>query len=144
MTLTISGTDSDTLANALAVAADAGAGPGKVRIYSGARPANPGVAISTQTLLAEFTLNDPAYAAASGGTGVATMDVDPVPATTGLAAGTATWARLLDSNNTARYDGKCSTSGGGGDFILNTTTISVGLALELISGTLTQPLGTAD
>ena len=40
---------------------DAGAGAAKVQIYDGSQPANPDVAVTTQTKLAELTCNDPAF-----------------------------------------------------------------------------------
>lgn len=145
MTLTLAAADRNALANTLAHAVDAGPGPGILRIYSGARPAGPGTAVSAQVLLAEFTLKDPAYAdAPAGGTGVAQLNVTPAPATVGLAAGVATWARALDSTGVARIDYKVSGPGGNGDIVMSTTTVSVGLALQILSGTLTQPAGTAD
>ena len=116
-------------------ALDAGTGPGKIRLYSGSKPAGPDTAITSQVLLAEFTLNDPAFG--NGSNGVATLDIDPVITTSGLAAGTAAWFRALDSDNVANVDGTAGTSAT--DLILNTTTVSVGLTLTLTSGTLTQP-----
>ena len=116
-------------------ALDAGTGPGKIRLYSGSKPAGPDTAITSQVLLAEFTLNDPAFG--NGSNGVAPLDIDPVITTSGLAAGTAAWFRALDSDNVAHVDGTAGTSAT--DLILNTTTVSVGLTLTLTSGTLTQP-----
>ena len=116
-------------------ALDGGTGPGLIRVYSGTKPAGPDTAITSQVLLAEFTLADPAFTA--GATGVRTLDATPVLATTGLAAGTATWYRALDSSAVAHFDGTVGTSGA--ELILNTTTISVGLALEITAGSLTQP-----
>lgn len=141
MSLTLSDAVRSAAASAIVALADAGAAAGKLRIYSGTRPAGPGTAITTQTLLAEFALADPAFTEANG---VATLDATPALATTGLAAGTATWARILDSNNVARIDGKVTATGGGGDFIISTTTVSVGLPLTVSAGTLTMPAGTAD
>ena len=83
----------------------------------------------------KVTLNDPAFG--NGSNGVATLDIDPVITTSGLAAGTAAWFRALDSDNVAHVDGTAGTSAT--DLILNTTTVSVGLTLTLTSGTLTQP-----
>lgn len=116
-------------------ALDGGSGPGKIRVYSGTKPAGPDTAIGAQVLLAEFTCADPAFTA--GATGVRILDATPVLTATGLAAGTAAWYRALDSNNVAHFDGTVGTSGA--ELTLNTTTVSVGLALELTAGTLTQP-----
>lgn len=118
-------------------AIDSGSGPGLIRIYSGTKPAGPDTAIAAQVLLAEFTCADPAFTA--GATGVRTLDATPVLTTDGLAAGTATWYRAVSSDNVAHFDGTVTATGGGGELTLNTTTISVGLDLELTAGTLTQP-----
>ena len=114
---------------------DGGAGAGKIRIYSGTQPAGPDTAITSQVLLAEFTAADPAFTA--GATGVQTLDTTPALTTTGAAAGTASWFRVVDSTGAAVVDGSVGTSGT--DAIINTTTISVGLNLTLTSGSLTLP-----
>jgi hypothetical protein len=118
-------------------ALDSGSGPGLIRIYSGSKPAGPDTAISGQILLAEFTLADPAFTA--GATGVRTLDATPVLATDGLAAGTAAWYRALSSDGVAHFDGTVSDEAGAGELKLNTTTISVGLDLQITAGSLTQP-----
>lgn len=142
MSLTLSIAARSAAAAAIAALSDAGAGAGKIRIYSGARPAGPGTAVGVQVLLAEFACADPAFDLPVNG--VVDLDATPVLATTGLAAGTATWARALDSNNVAYLDGKVTASGGGGDYIISTTTVSVGLPLTVSAGTLTMPAGIAD
>jgi hypothetical protein len=114
---------------------DAGAGAGTIQIRSGTQPANPNTT-ATGTLLATVTLIDPAFGSAS--TGVATMS-DPA-SVTGVAAGTATWFRALDSNSNAVFDGDVSATGGGGNLQLNTTTISVGLTVDVTGGTITMPV----
>lgn len=112
---------------------DAGAGAGTIQIRSGTRPATADTT-ATGTLLATVTLIDPAFGSASNG--VATM-TDPA-SVTGVAAGTATWFRGLDSNALTVLDGDVSATGGGGDLQLNTTTISVGLTVDITGGTITQ------
>lgn len=134
MTIKISTTARNAACDAIVDLLDAGASFGKIRIYDGTQPAGPGTAVSTQVLLAEFTLEDPAFGSAA--TGVATLDATPVLSTTGLAASTATWFRALDSNNVAYIDGSAGTSGT--DIILNTATISVGVTVEISAGTLTM------
>ncbi|MFD9949712.1 hypothetical protein ACFWYW_55500 [Nonomuraea sp. NPDC059023] len=118
-----------------------GSGAGVLRIYSGTIPATPATSPSG-TLLAEFTLSDPAFGAAS--TGVATLDVTPALTDTGIAAGTAGYFRIVDSTEAAGtglgvIDGTVTATGGGGDLTLNTVTISVGVNVEITSGTLTMP-----
>lgn len=120
---------------------DGGSGAGVLRIYTGSQPATPATAPSG-TLLAEFTLSDPAFGAAA--TGVATLDVTPALTDTGLAAGTAGWARLCDSTEAAGtglgiIDTDVTATGGGGGIELATTTISVGATVEITGGTVTMP-----
>ena len=53
----------------------------------------------------------------------------------GFAAGTATWARIVTSGGTFVMDMDCGTSGT--SVILNTTTVSVGLAMSVTAFTIT-------
>lgn len=96
----------------------------KLRIYGGTRPATGGTAT---TLLAEFTLGSPFAGAASGGS----LSVTAPAATTGAADGTATWFRIVKSDNTFVLDGSVGTSGA--DCNLNTTTISTGVNVSISS-----------
>lgn len=123
-------------ANAIVALLDAGAGPGTVEVRTGAQPASANDA-ATGTLLVTFTLADPAFGAAA--TGVATADTDPDIDATGVAAGTAGWFRGKDSTGATVIDGSVTASGGGGDMILSTTTISVGLTVTLTDWTVTMP-----
>jgi hypothetical protein len=118
--------------------ADAGAGAATIEVRTGAQPANANNAASG-TLLATFTAADPAFGAAS--TGVATLDTTPALSTTGVAAGDAGWFRVKDSNGATVMDGSVTATGGGGDLEMNTVTVSVGLTLEITSGTVTMPAG---
>ena len=107
--------------------------PGTIQIRSGTRPATPNTT-ATGTLLATVTLANPAFGSASSG--VATL-TDPA-SVTGAAAGTASWFRALDGASAAVMDGDVTATGGGGDLTLNTTTISVGLTVDITGGTITQ------
>jgi len=92
---------------------------GKLRIYSGTRPANVAAAI-TGTLLAELTTNASAFAAAAS-TGVLTASAITGD-TSADNTGTATHFRLFQSNGTtAVMDGDVGTSGS--DLNLTTTSI---------------------
>lgn len=116
--------------------ADAGSAAGKIRIYTGSQPASANDA-ATGTLLAEVTLQDPAFGAASSG--VATLS-DPAAVTAG-ATGTAGWFRMLDSDNNTVLDGSVTATGGGGDLELATTSITSGLSVDITGGTVTMPAG---
>ena len=120
---------------------EGGSGAGVIRVYSGAQPAGPATTASG-TLLAEFTLSDPAFGAASSG--VATLDVTPALTDVGITDGDAGWFRLLDSTEAAAtglgiVDGSVTATGGGGQLELNTVAISTGVNVEITSGTVTMP-----
>lgn len=102
---------------------------GKLRIYDGTRPSTGGAAT---TLLAEFTLGTPFSGAAAAAVLSPTLPAD----TTGVAAGTATWFRITTSGGAAVIDGSAGT--GGTDLILNTTTISIGVAVSVTGFTITR------
>lgn len=130
--------------DAITALVNGGSGAGVLRIYTGTQPAGPGTSPSG-TLLLAFTLSDPAFAAAASGS--AAIDVTPALATTGLAAGTAGYFRIVDSTEAAGtglsvVDGSVTATGGGGDLTLSTTTVSVGLDVEITSLTLTLPAST--
>jgi hypothetical protein len=114
---------------------DGGPAAGTIKIYTGTQPATANDAVAG-TLLATITLSDPAFGAAA--TGVATLSGTPLSAT-GVAAGTAGWARLADSTGATVMDGSVTATGGGGQIELATTTISVGVTVQITSGTVTMP-----
>jgi hypothetical protein len=140
------------ISNAAAIAAcnaivdllDAGAGAGKLRIYdntSPGKPANPDVAITTQVLLVEFTLGDPAFGDGAdsnpGGRATANAIADVAAGATGTAA----WCRAVDSNGLAVIDGDVSATGGGGDCQLNSVSIVEAVNQSVTSWTITMPEG---
>lgn len=112
-----------------AITAFAGAGA-KLRIYNGTQPGTGGTAT---TLLAEFTLGSPFAPAAAAAVVSPTLPSN----TTGLAASTATWFRIVKADGTTHVmDGTVGTSGT--DMILNTTTISIGVAVQITAFTITR------
>lgn len=126
---------SPTLRNARADAISTAVGTsGKLRIYSGTRPANTAAAI-TGTLLAELTTNATAFAAAASG-GVLTANAitgDP----TADATGTATHFRLFKSDGTTVVmDGDIGTSGA--DININSTSLVAGAAVTVTSWATTE------
>lgn len=125
--------------NAVAALPDADVGAGSIQIRTGAQPASANDP-ATGTLLATLTLADPSFAASA--LGVATLDATPVLSTTGVAAGTAGWFRMLDNSGDTVLDGAVTVTGGGGEMELNTTTISIGVTVEVTAGALTTPAST--
>lgn len=116
---------------------DAGAGAGKLRIYDGTQPVDVDTAITSQVLLAELTLSDPAFGAAGdgnpGGEATAGTITDDTSAN---ATGTATWFRAVDSNGLPVVDGSAGTSSA--DLILDSVSITAGQTVKVNSWVLTQ------
>jgi hypothetical protein len=103
---------------------------GKLRIYSGTRPATGGTAT---TLLAELTCNATFAPSASGG--VLTLNAITADSSAD-ATGTATWFRLLKSDGTTIVmDGDVGTSGS--DLNLNSTSITAGGTVSVTSFVIT-------
>lgn len=136
MTWALSVTIRNARVQQIANAVDAGAGAGVLRFYTAPRPAT-GAAISTQTLLAEVTLNDPAFAAAAAGQIV--LDNSPQPEDPSInATGTAAWARLVDSVGTFIGDATVGATGSGADIELDSVDLALGGTLRITSGTFTD------
>jgi hypothetical protein len=123
-------------ADAGANLADAGAGAAKLRIYDGTQPATADTALGAQVLLAELTMSDPAFGAASNGVKTASAITTDASAN---ATGTATWGTLVDSNNVRIVDFSVGTSGC--DLNLNTASIVAGASVAVTAFTYTQSKG---
>lgn len=108
---------------------------GKLKIYDGTKPAGPGTAVTTQTLLAELALSATAGTVSGG---VLTYNAITTDASAN-ASGTASWFRITTSADVAVYDGTVGTSGS--DLNLNTTSIVSGGPVSVTSLTLTAPGG---
>jgi hypothetical protein len=138
--LRLSNATRSVMANALDDSAiNSGDAAATIKLYSGTQPATADTALSGNTLLATFTLDDPAFGSATNG--VITLGGTP-RTTTGAAAGTATFFRMESvgtGNIGTIMDGDVGTSGA--TLILNTTTISVGVDVSITAGTLTVPSG---
>lgn len=116
-----------TRLNAVVSAIDAGSGAGVLEIGT----------TGFASTLAQITLNDPC-ATVSGDT--LTFDVSPVPSDSSAnATGTAAEARIKDSDGNVIVSGLTVTaSGGGGNIIIGSTSITSGQAVSLTSGTITH------
>lgn len=108
---------------------------GKIRIYSGTRPANVDAALSGNTVLAELALSATPFGAASSRTiTAATITADA----SADATGTATFASYLTSGNARVIDVEVGTSGC--DINLNTVSIVTGANVAITSATLSIAL----
>jgi hypothetical protein len=108
---------------------------GYIRIYDGSQPANPQAAISGPNLLAELRFGATAFGAASAGVATANAITGDASAN---ATGTATWARILQSDgSTVSHDATVGTSGT--DIVLNGTSIVSGGTVDITAMTFTIP-----
>lgn len=136
MTIHIAAAAQDALCDLFVDLLDAGAGPGTIEIYDGAMPATPETAITDQTLLATLTFSDPAFGDAMDGTASA----DEIAADTSAdATGTATWARLADSDGTALADVDVGATGSGAAIELNTVELTSGGEVNITSFAVSMP-----
>lgn len=116
---------------------DAGTGAGTIKIYSGTQPANGDAALSGNTLLATLTFSDPAFGATNT-SGVATAGAITDDSSAD-ATGTATWARIEDSDGNNVFD--CDVGTSGATINLNSVSITAGGTVSLSSFTMTHPDG---
>lgn len=121
---------SDVAANAQANALAALMNGGSIEIFSGTKPATANTALSGNTLLATLTFGNPAFGSASAGA----ITANAIGAATAANTGTATFARLYESNGTTVVmDVDVNTSGA---YInLNTVAIVQGANVSVTSFT---------
>ena len=121
------------LADQITTLVDAGAGAGTIKVYTGTLPTD--LSTASSTLLATFTLADPAAAAAAAG--VATWDFSPAIDATVAADGTAGWFLVEDSTGADVFGGTVGTSGA--DMNFSSVAWVTGGTVSLTGGTVTQP-----
>lgn len=120
-------------ANEIVAAIDAGTGDGKLTIYDGTQPAT-GAAVTTQNILSEHTMTDPCGSVTSGVLTFSAISDD----TSANNGGTASWARITDSDDTFVMDTDVTATGGGGGIELDATTITAGGKVSVTGGTITE------
>lgn len=111
--------------DAVAAQIDGGSGAGVLQIGT----------TSMATVLAEFTLNDPCAAAASGG--VLTLSGFPKSDTSANNTGTAAAARIRDSNGTDIITG-LTVGTSGSDINLDSVSVTAGQTVTINSATITH------
>lgn len=106
---------------------------GTLKIYSGTRPATPDTAITSQVLLATFTLPNPSGTVANGVWTKGTIAAALVAET-----GVATWARAFDSTSAVIADCDVGTVASGAMVELSNTSLVSGGYISVVSFTLTE------
>lgn len=107
----------------------------KLKVYSGTPPANANASLSGNTLLATLTLSNTPFAPAASGVKTA----NAITSANAVASGMASFNRLTKSDDTVVSQGTVSAAGGGGDAIINSTSVVSGTtvacsALSFTSG----------
>ena len=125
---------------ALNAALDTPLNGGYLEIYDSTgtgQPATPDVAITTQVKLAKLALNATAFGAAASGVKTAGAIVNG----TGLAVGTATWARLFKSDDaTAVLDCSVGVAADSTDITLGDKAITIGGVVSITAFTVSSPV----
>jgi len=118
---------------------DGGTGAGSIELWSGAMPADTTTAPGGD-LLCEIDYADPAFGAAAAG--VATANGTPLSGTGTAAAGAGTeigFYRINDGDGTTIWQNDTVATSGSTGLVLNTTSVSEGVTVEVSSHTYTQP-----
>lgn len=136
MAVSLDATLASDIADLVVAAVDAGSGAGTLTVYTGEKPAATSDT-ATGTLLATFTLNAPAAAAAVAG--VAALDVSPTVSATVAADGNAGWFRVADSDDNPVFDGTVGTAVD--DLNFDSVAWVSGATVTLGSGNITEPVG---
>lgn len=131
--LQLAGTTATAIAELITTLVDAGSGAGVVKVYTGALPTD--LDPTGDTLLATFTLADPAAAAAAAGIAAYTM-ASPITATV-AATGDAGWFRLNDSTGAAVLGGNVGVADAA--MIFSSISWISGGTVSLTAGTVEEP-----
>src|SRR4051812_36979737 len=104
------------------------ANSGKLRVYTGIKPATSGGALTGQTLLVEFILAADAFPPAAAGV----LTANSLSSVNSIANGIASWYRLVRSNNTFILDGSVGVVPGHFDLVIDNTNIVIDQVVSLI------------
>jgi hypothetical protein len=114
-------------------------GAGTINFYTGAMPATPDTATTTQVLLATLTFSATAFGAATTSGSVSNAVAGSItPEDAALDTGIITWARIRNGSGAAIMDVDVGVTGSAATVTLNTTSIIAGGEVILTSATLTM------
>lgn len=112
---------------------------GQIRVYSGPMPASPEVAITTQTLLATFDLPAPGYDPATVTGDLATAVGNAIASVNPTVAGTAAWARVVDTSGDPVFDGDAGLTGSTAFARLSSLSLNPAVPVSVQSSTYSVP-----
>jgi hypothetical protein len=124
---------------AIATLVDGGVPASSLVIYGGTPPANASAALSSNPVLVDFALPDPAFGAAADLNPGAIVTAEAITPVTASATGTATFFRILDGDDNVILQGSVTDTGGNGDLKLSSTAIISGIDVTVVSLTITMP-----
>lgn len=116
--------------DAVLTALNAGTGNATIEFYTGAMPATPATAITTQTLLGTLTCSDPVGTVSGNELTFGAITQDSAADATGTAA----WARIKDATGTSVIDLDVTNTGGNGAIKLNSVNIVAGGPISISAG----------
>lgn len=134
-TITVTPTLGATMLTDIKTALDAGSGPAVVKLYTGTKPTDPTVAITSQVLLGTLTCSDPCGTVSGKTFTFSAITQDSAADNTG----TATWARFLDSASNGVVDVDAGVTGSSAFFQMNTTSIIAGGPISCSACAITIP-----
>ena len=117
----------------IAAALDGADAPGRMHIYDGIRP-DPGLAITTQALLADIALPRPLAPPAQNGV----LEFHPVAESLALATGIATWVRLTNGDGLWVADGDVGLMDSGADVELDDLELYRGGTVSVLAAILSE------
>jgi hypothetical protein len=105
-----------------------------ISIYGNTRPSSPDVAAGATALWSTAMGTGVAFGTATSGV----ITAASIPAASIANSGTAAWARIATSAAAGVFDFSVTATGGGGDILLSTVTLTTGVTLTITSFTLTE------
>lgn len=106
---------------------------GTLRIYDGTRPTDADTAIGSQVLLVSFTLPNPAGTVTSG-----VFTASAISAAMVGTAGTASWARVVDSSAATIFDADVGVTSSGSVIEIDNVTLAQGANCTVTAFVLTE------
>ena len=134
-TIRIATSVKNSMLTVLRDAIDAGTAGGMIKLYSGSMPNTPETNVTSQVLLGTLVCSAVCGTVANG---VLTFNTI-TPDAQADASGTATWARIADSDGVAVIDCDVTVTTGTGALKINTTTIIINGPISAASLTMALP-----